>query len=91
MSEELISKDLSVSDDIKSKAKVIPSFDEADAKMSLAFAPTLPIYAFKNARSDSLNSIEDSEMHAAEAPLNESPELIMIDTTSKRKKAEERR
>lgn len=70
---------------------MIPSFDEGDAKMSLAFAPTLPIYAFKNARSDSLNSIENSEIHAAEEPRIESPELIMIDTTSKRKNAEERR
>lgn len=61
--------------------------------MSLAFAPTLPIYAFKNSheRSDSLKSIENSDMHEAEAQIIESPELIMIDTTSKRKIAEERR
>jgi len=59
--------------------------------MSIAFAPTLPIYAFKNSRSDSLDSIKDSEMHEAEVIMNESPELIMIDTTSKRKKVEERR
>lgn len=61
ISEELVSKDLTISDE-PIRARVIPSFDDGDAKMSMAFAPTLPIFAFKGQRSDSLKSIEESEL-----------------------------
>lgn len=67
ISEELVSKDLTVSDE-QIKARVLPSFDDGgDVKMSMAFAPTLPIYAFKSKRSDSLKSIEESDVYQAEA------------------------
>lgn len=78
ISEELASKDLS------SDLKVLPSFDGTDAKMKMAFAPTLPLYAMRQQRAESLKSLEEDDEH-------ESPEVIMIDTTSKRKKPEERR
>jgi hypothetical protein len=78
MSDELVSKDLSGSD------KLMPKFDDAfDGKdpRVMAFAPTMPIHAFREVKQVLESESLHSSLHMAEAPVQESPEEIMIDTS----------